>query len=586
MDSCRLWKAAGKPGSGPIFNRYRLDKSAYRNGLRSRQLDKKSYYTNNLHEALLKKEGVTFWKCWKSKFESNKHSFHYVDGITDTNVIVEHFASHFSKACTNSSFSGANRLKTKYQQIRPSYRGKPINDAHLFDAALTDDVIRKMKAGKAAGIDGITAEHLKYSHALLPVILSKLFNLMMLVGHVPGSFGESYTVPIIKTSSNIYSKSITVNDFRGVSISPVISKVLEHCILDRYDEFLLTNSNQFGFKKRHGCSHAIYTLRCVVDYYVSAGSTVNLCALDLTKAFDKMNHHGLFIKLMDRCIPAQLLLLLENWFKSAVTCVKWGTAFSEFFPLSCGVRQGGVLSPYLFSVYIDGVVDRVRECRVGCFVKSHCVSVLLYADDILLLAPSVTALQQLVLACEGELQWLDMSINVKKSACMRIGPRFSVTCSNINTIDGSQISWCNNIRYLGIYLKTHRVFRCCFDHAKRSFYKAFNAIFGKVGRVASEEVIVQLLKSKCLPVLYYGLDVCPLNRDQVRSLQFAVNSCFRKIFCVRSQTVVDECQALFNCPPISETITIRTHTFLHKYMYLDNELCQVFNDRATAELRA
>jgi len=77
-----------------------------------------------------------------------------------------------------------------------------------------------------------------------------------------------------------------------------------------------------------------------------------------------------------------------------------------------------------------------------------------------------------------------------------------------------------------------------------------------------------------------------LNRDQVRSLQFAVNSCFRKIFCVRSQTVVDECQALFNCPPISETITIRTHTFLHKYMYLDNELCQVFNDRATAELRA
>jgi len=75
----------------------------------------------------------------------------------------------------------------------------------------------------------------------------------------------SYTVPIIKTSSNIYSKSITVNDFWGVSISPVISKVLEHCIFDRYDEFLLTNSNQFGFKKRHGCAHAIYTLRCVVD---------------------------------------------------------------------------------------------------------------------------------------------------------------------------------------------------------------------------------------------------------------------------------------------------------------------------------
>jgi len=82
--------------------------------------------------------------------------------------------------------------------------------------------------------------------------------------------------------------------------------------------------------------------------------------------------------------------------------------------------------------------------------------------------------------------------------------------------------------------KTHRVFRCCYMIMPNSrFYKVFNFIFSKVGRLASEEVIVQLLKSRCLPVLYYGLDVCPLNRDQVRLLKFAVNSCFRKIFCVR-----------------------------------------------------
>ena len=102
--------------------------------------------------------------------------------------------------------------------------------------------------------------------------------------------------------------------------------------------------------------------------------------------------------------------------------------------------------------------------------------------------------RKLVLACEGEIRWLDMSINVKKSACMRIGPRFSATCPNINTIDGSPISWCNNIRYPGVYLKTHRVFRRCYDRAIRSFYKAFNSIFGKVGSVTSEEVITQLLK--------------------------------------------------------------------------------------------
>lgn len=91
--------------------------------------------------------------------------------------------------------------------------------------------------------------------------------------------------------------------------------------------------------------HAVYTLRCVVDSYLASGSTINICALDLTKAFDKMNHPGLFIKLMERGLPEKVLLLLENWFNIGVTCVKWGTVYSAFFALTCGIRQGGVLSP-------------------------------------------------------------------------------------------------------------------------------------------------------------------------------------------------------------------------------------------------
>jgi len=119
-----------------------------------------------------------------------------------------------------------------------------------------ENVITSMKRGKAVGLDGITAEHLQYSHDILSVVWSKLFNMMISISYVPASFGQSYTVPLLK-SSNSVSKSITVNDFRGISISPVISKVLEHCILDRYARYLWTSDNQFGFKKEHGCSHAM-----------------------------------------------------------------------------------------------------------------------------------------------------------------------------------------------------------------------------------------------------------------------------------------------------------------------------------------
>ena len=93
----------------------------------------------------------------------------------------------------------------------------------------------------------------------------------------------------------------------------MLSKVLEHCILVRYERLFKTSDNQFGFKKSSSCAQAIYAFRCVTDYYILSGSTVNVCALDLSKAFDKMNHHGLFVKLMERHIPVNLLMLLERY---------------------------------------------------------------------------------------------------------------------------------------------------------------------------------------------------------------------------------------------------------------------------------
>ena len=80
-----------------------------------------------------------------------------------------------------------------------------------------------------------------------PAFLAKLFNLMISIGYAPLSFGQSYNVPLLKSNCNAYGKTITVDDFRGVSISPVISKIFEHCIYDRYGVFFESTDNQFGF---------------------------------------------------------------------------------------------------------------------------------------------------------------------------------------------------------------------------------------------------------------------------------------------------------------------------------------------------
>jgi len=85
------------------------------------------------------------------------------------------------------------------------------------------------------------------------------------------------------------------------------------------------------------------------------------------------------------------------------------------------IRQGGVLSPCLSAIFIDSIVDRVRDSGLGCYLRMTCFSILMYADDIVLLAPSVHALQLLLRICEDELSRLDMRLNNNKSVCIRIG---------------------------------------------------------------------------------------------------------------------------------------------------------------------
>jgi len=109
-----------------------------------------------------------------------------------------------------------------------------------------------------------------------------------------------------------------------------------------------------------------------------AAYVYNLCAIDLSKAFDKVNHHALYLKLM----KSKLSYILEQWFLTGSTCVRWSSFVSDFFELRCGVRQGGVLSPYLFAVCIDNVFECVSDCGLYT-IKQYCMSIFMYADHII-----------------------------------------------------------------------------------------------------------------------------------------------------------------------------------------------------------
>jgi len=174
-----------------------------------------------------------------------------------------------------------------------------------------------------------------------------------------------------------------------------------------------------------------------------------------------------------------------------------------------------------------------------------------------------------------------MVINVKKSICIRVGARFDEQCLELKTCNGGSIQWSNSCRYLGVYFLSGRSLRCCLRDAKSRFFRAFNSIFGKVGRFASEPVVINLLRTKCMPILLYATEACPLLSHQKHSLQFSLTRIFMKLFCTGNSAIVKECQFYFNFLPIEDQVNIRTARFLQKFIATENSLCVLFANVAS-----
>ena len=284
---------------------------------------------------------------------------------------------------------------------------------------------------------------------------------------VPDAFGLGTTFSIPKGDKNrIYDK---LEDFRGITISPILSKVFELCLLKCFDKYLYSSERQFGFKKGVSCNHALFTLRKTIDFFVENNSNINLCSLDMSKAFDRLNHDILFVKLMDRNVPADLIKLLKCWYSKLFSCIKWGNESSKMFHITVGVRQGGILSPSLFAVYVDKLLGKLTISGLGCFISGVCFNSLMYADDIILLSISVCDLQQMVNLCIEELSLIDMFVNSNKSGCLRIGKRHKV---DVQLISGGDklVPWQNEIKYLGINIMCSKSFKLNLPRTKQKYF--------------------------------------------------------------------------------------------------------------------
>ena len=162
---------------------------------------------------------------------------------------------------------------------------------------------------------------------------------------LPESMIYVVLVPIVKNkSASICSKS----NYRPVALASIVSKVFEKLIYDRIAYSLTACSNTFGFKTKHSTDMCIYAFKEAVLKYCSLNSNVYSCFMDASKAFDRVNHYVLFEKLIKRGIPLCIVRIPVFWYTAQRIYVPWKYIMSDSFSVTNVVRQGGILSPYLF----------------------------------------------------------------------------------------------------------------------------------------------------------------------------------------------------------------------------------------------
>ena len=206
-------------------------------------------------------------------------------------------------------------------------RSPPQLEADPELALNPDDIeysINKLATGKSCGLDGIYAEHLKYSSNGYKILLAKCFSSFLSHGYLPDSFMSVLLVPIIKDKSG---KINSKDNYRPIAIASTLSKLFERILLGRLSKYLLTSSHQFGFKSNHSTDACIYVLKEAVDFYVEQQSSVYLCFLDATKAFDRVNHDVLFDKLRKRGAPGYMIRILAFWYSNQKMMVRWAILF-------------------------------------------------------------------------------------------------------------------------------------------------------------------------------------------------------------------------------------------------------------------
>jgi hypothetical protein len=412
-------------------------------------------------------------------------------------------------------------MKVLDQRIRGSCDAGSCYHDHRLTVQAVNAAVMRLKAGKADCLPMFTSDQIIHGGDELVVHLTLLFNCMISHLYVPEKLKISTLVPITKNRRKSHHDS---SNYRSIALGSIIGKVLDRVILSMHHQVLSTNPLQFGFKKKHSTTQCTFILQQVAQYYNDRQTPCHVALLDASKAFDRVEYVRLFNLLLQRGLCARVCKLLALLYTQQAMCVRWRRHTSEKFRVRNGVKQGGVLSPTLFCVYYDELLLRLERCGSGCYVGTKFVGALSYADDITLLAPSISAVRVMLRVCEDFAREYSARFNAEKSLYLVIGPTWQDRPVNVLMMNGSVIQHCEMAKHLGTFIGTGS-HRPNVREAIAHLYSSTNVIMSRFGHCSSD-VLLFLFERHCTS--FYG---CPLwDLRCIDTLSCAWRKCVKRVW--------------------------------------------------------
>ena len=191
------------------------------------------------------------------------------------------------------------------------YENSILNDVIHLSVEQFEQAASSLNVGSAVEMFGLSVECILFLHRVIYLHLKALYNACIRLGYVPVSFKIGMIIRVLKVK---VTSVMSCEQFRPITIFPILFKVLEFCIINCCKESLITHLNQFAYKKSGDCEKAVFYINSVKNHLMQHNSNVFVTTLDARAAFDGINIYGMLSKLMKLNVNFGIVCILLSWY--------------------------------------------------------------------------------------------------------------------------------------------------------------------------------------------------------------------------------------------------------------------------------